>query len=395
MPPRRFVFLKLLLIRGIPVLFRPAAIAAEGIWLRDEHLLVFAIPLVSMALQISSIPVHQDYYLERKQPNAIGNSAKMYVASLTMVMILSALLLAFGLTAVYHNAIVVTIGVVLFFLSEKYFDELSRWVEFRKMFGAWFFIQLARSLWLMVPIFLNIFGVGYNLAFLCTALLVLFAIQAVFFGIIGFLPRISLKSSSAIRQKWIFILGAILPALYRQGPRLIVVSLFPSISHAFVSVAQLVQSTALLLDLKVQIPYRRLSARRPKLFYKIWRGFLRRIEISCIIIGLIYISAFSFLNFDGLSSLELSLMLLPIFVVEILGLSSLRLTLGLVPWFVKPCQLPLTYVSCLSIYLFAGLIYFFSNIHPPGLIVVLLLPLFNAFIGMIWGHIIELRHFKK
>jgi hypothetical protein len=254
---------------------------------------------------------------------------------------------------------------------------------------------LARSLWLIVPIFLNIFGVGYNLAFFCTALLVLFAIQAVFFGIIGFLPRISFKSFSVIRQKWIFILGAILPALYRQGPRLIVASLFPSISHAFVSVAQLVQSTALLLDLKVQIPYRRLSARRPKLFYKIWRSFFRRIEISCIIIGLIYISAFPFLNFDGLSSLELSLMLLPIFVVEILVLSSLRLTLGLVPWFVKPCQLPLTYVSCLSIYLFAGLIYFFSNIHPPGLIVALLLPLFNAFIGMIWGHIIELRHFKN
>lgn len=392
---KRLSRLRLLITRGLPLLFRPVAILAESALLDNGFLLVFMIPLVSMILLISSLPVHVQYFSELHRPAPDSLIARNYTASLTTIMLLSAVLLGIGMAAAATAPPLLILGTMVFYLTEKYFDELSRWFEFRRRFGIWFLIQSLRSAWLMIPIILAYFGMPYFAAFLIVVVAVLVGGLLAFRRVFGIWPKISSAGFALIREKWLFVLGTSLPAVYRQVPRLLVVGTFPSIAHIYVSTGQLVQVVALIFDVRVQIPYRRISVRRPRMFNRIWRSFLRVISLGSGVTGVLYIFGFSFLPIESMGPIALSAILIPIFTAEILVLASFTVNSGLVPWFVRPRQAFVTYSLCMVIYLAFAAVYYTFDIAGLGMQAVLLLPAINTLIGILWRYIFVARHFAR
>ena len=68
--------LKLLVLRAAPLFLRPAAIFLEAVLVSGDYVLIFVLPVAMMALTLSSIPLHLDYYKSFQDP--LGVAARLH-----------------------------------------------------------------------------------------------------------------------------------------------------------------------------------------------------------------------------------------------------------------------------------------------------------------------------
>jgi hypothetical protein len=217
--------IKLLLLRGAPLLIRPLAIALEGMLVPGQNIMVLAIPVAMLALTLSSIPVHLSYY--QSTGGAKPAKAREYASGLTIVVASTFLLLATILTFLdgQMSSLLVS-ATCMVFLIEKFSDESSRMLEFRKAFGSWFLIQLMRSGWMIVPVGLYLCGADYGVAFLVSAVVVAAVSALVFVNVTGVMFEVGRSGLGIIRRRLIFLTASFLPASYRQIPRIMITRLF-------------------------------------------------------------------------------------------------------------------------------------------------------------------------
>lgn len=389
----RLAFWGLLLLRGVPLFLRPAVIISEGRFLPNAFLLVEVIPFASLILMLSALPIHVDYFSHRQRPDPQSGIARGYASALTVVMLTGAIVLGIAMEAMTSASFKMTLCAIVYYLAEKYFDELSRWFEFQKHFGVWFVLQFTRSAWLFIPVGLAVAGLNYQGAFLWVAVAVLLLSKRLFSLVFGVGPCISWDALGPIKAKWLYVFGSSLPAIYRQAPRLLVVSWFPNIAHLYVSTAQVVQAASLMFDVRVLIPYRKISVRRPQLFNKLWLPFLRKIMICSGMTSAIYLVIALFWSWKGISYFDLGALFVPIFTAESLVLSALTFNAGLLPWFVARRKAAVTYGVCLAIYLCVIAACVTAKVQLWGVEAVFLLPALNVFMGIVWRWVVTARHF--
>lgn len=335
---------RLLALRGSPLFIRPLAIALEGLLVPGQNVLVLVLPIAMMALTISSIPVHLDYYQTR---DSIGSRfADEYSSALATIIIAVIPILACVLVLIDpHMGTVLIAATCMTFLIEKLSDESSRMLEFRKAFGYWFFVQLMRSSWLLLPIMFYFAGATYELAFLATSIAFTLIALAVFWRVtrLVLLPKIA--SIRQIRTKIIFLAASFLPASYRQIPRIMITRLFPDYAHLYLSTAQLAQAVALIFNVRFQIPYRKAIARKTVLFQR-WRHrlMMKFLLFPAIIAPLWLVASFG-LAAKGLPEIQFALLLLPLMVADALTFAILAVHMDYLQWLRHEARLMPTYLT--------------------------------------------------
>ncbi|MEO0973220.1 MAG: hypothetical protein AAFX85_08995, partial [Pseudomonadota bacterium] len=227
--------LRLLALRGVPLTFRPAAVLLEGALVPDAYVLTVVLPTAALALTVTSLPVHLDYFrADRHQPDyhALG---RRYMAGFTLVTVLGIFLSMLVAAPAHPTGIgpLLLVATASTYLNERFADEASRALEFRKAFGLWFLVQVLRSCWPMVPVALYLAGVSYDVAFLAVSVLATLGMAESFRRITGLVPRLAPEGVAAIRENSVFLVGSLLSAGFRQGPRLLVARLFPEQAHLF------------------------------------------------------------------------------------------------------------------------------------------------------------------
>lgn len=381
--------LKLLLLRAVPLVLRPVVILLEGYLVVDGDILVQTLPIAMMALTISSIPVHLDYY------RADGNDPKLaalgarYVSALIWVTIISLVVLA-GVLLLDMGGLLV-VAICLFFLIEKLADEISRMLEFRKAFVKWFLVQALRSGWMLIPIAASLAGLRYELAFVASTALATVAFALLFVRVTGLAPRLDLDGLSAIRGNLVFLAGSFLPATYRQVPRILVARLFPDQAHIFLATAQLTQAVGLLFNVRFQIPYRKVIARKTRRFQKLVQPAMLRLLLIPAIIAPLSLAAGLLLPVDTLTGLPLAVALLPLLLGDAIAFAILAAHLGYLPWFERRRAVLVTYI--VNGLLLLGLLALFQVPQVGEHLSILSITSSFILLGLAWLAVIQLRHF--
>lgn len=389
--PMRFG--RLVALRALPLFLRPAAVAAEGLLPGDGQVLVVTIPLVALALTMSSIPVHVDYFTSSERQYDHERKGADYCAALTIILICGCLALpAFaGMTALVRDPFIL-LALPAFFISEKLIDEVSRLIEFRKQFAAWSAIQALRSFWLFVPLAFAYRGMSYEAAFLSVSLAVAAGSLALFVRVYGLRLNLSVRGFGLIRDKAFYLLGASLPALYRQGPRIAVASMFPAFAHIYLVAAQVTQAIALLFDVRFSIPYRKMSARHPRLFHAAWGAKMAVIAGCFLGLACLYLLPVMLAGLPPLDNALLAALLAPLLVVEGLTLSLFTFCAGLMPWFVRQYSASRTYAACLAVHAVLALA-LASTFAAGDQRLLVAIPAANLLGGLAWRAIVVSRHF--
>lgn len=385
--------MKLLLLRAFPLILRPAVIFFEGSTLNDKYLIIIVLPIAMMALTISSIPIHLDYFSSSSKQWKTNNIGKIYISSLSWLILISLIVLCVFLYLLSSElkAEVIFIIILVFFI-EKISDEISRFLEFKKNFIKWFFIQVLRSAWMFVPIFLTLIGYDYVISFLAVASICAVCMFLLFVMLTGLKPELSFVGIKPIWKNLVFLIGSILPASYLQIPRILIVKLFPDYAHAYMVVSQLGQGVGLLFNVKHQIPYRKAIARRTILFQKTLFPAMKRYLYAITFFLIVYIFVLKFVNFDDLNQFRLMFLLAPIVCVDSLMFAILTSHLGYLPWFVTRKSIFKTYTICLCVGApFALFLYSLSIIlNAFNLIMV---PMLTIGVGFLWLSLILKRYF--
>ena len=326
--------MRLLIQRGSVLLLRPVAVLAEGAFVPGGNVLIHVLPIAAMALTASSVPVHLQFMIMAPGKPERQAVARAYVGGLVNVTLIALSILSAILLVVWPAIDpVLLLSICCVFLVEKFSDELTRYFEFGKRYNLWFAVQVARSGWLFVPILLAASGYAYDFAFLASALISALASTTLFFIATGLKPRFSIMGWGVMRTNGVFLSGAILLALHRQGPRIVVAHLFPQVAHVFQAVAQLGQGASLLFNIKYQIPYRRLIARRPMLFERRFEPIFKRLlwlafGMTAVGLAVHVILPASPDAADG----TILTSLVPIMIADALAFSVLSAYFGYMPW---------------------------------------------------------------
>lgn len=386
--------LRLLLLRAVPLFFRPAAVLFEGAVIAENYFLVMVLPIAMMALTISSIPVHLDYF--KCLPNNPGYNrlAKKYISSLAWLILASLLVLSVILILLplgLDGGLLIAICLV--FLVEKLADETSRILEFRKAFVNWFLVQSFRSGWLFLPIIVSLFGLAYEVAFLTIAALSCIFMYYIFYRVSGLAPCFDREGFSPIRDNLVFLAGSVLPSSYRQVPRIVVAKVYPEQAHIFLAMAQLAQGIGLIFNVRFQIPYRKLIARRTVVFQRLLQPTMLWILMPSGVIAIAYLAIPFFTPEEALSNATLALLLAPVMLADALTFAILAAHLGYLPWFVGRKKALGTYLLCLAAVGggISGLYYF----DIRGALTLLMVPSITVIIGFFWIMIIVIRHFRR
>ena len=390
--PARPMTIKLLLLRGAPLLIRPLAIALEGMLVPGQNIMVLAIPVAMLALTLSSIPVHLSYY--QSTDGTEQAKASEYASGLTIVIASTFLLLATILTILdgQMGSLLVS-ATCMVFLIEKFSDESSRMLEFRKAFGSWFLVQLMRSGWMIIPVGLYLCGADYEVAFLVSAVVVAAVSALVFVKVTGVMFEMGRSGLDIIRCRLIFLAASFLPASYRQIPRIMITRLFPDYAHIYLATAQLAQAAALLFNVRFQIPYRKAIARKTAIVQRLRHNLMMRIlTIPALIVpvGLVV----GFLNFPNeLSSAWLTGLLLPLLVGDAIAFAILVAHMDYLQWLRGQANLLWTYIACamllgvfLVLLLTSGVI---ERINIVGLVAAFML------LGLAWVAILVKMNFSN
>jgi len=127
--------IRLFFLRVLPLLLRPAVVLLEGAIVQNTHLIVVLLPVTMMALMISSVPVHLEYFRTHPGHAEYAILARRYIAALSLLTAFSVCLLATLLLFLPLGFGPILVGAIcLTFLIEKLADETSRALEFRKNF---------------------------------------------------------------------------------------------------------------------------------------------------------------------------------------------------------------------------------------------------------------------
>lgn len=386
--------IKLLLLRAVPLFFRPAAVLLEGAVVTEKYFLVMVMPVAMMALTISSVPIHLDYFKCRSGRPEYSQLARVYISSLswltlaslvTLCMVLSLIPLGLGSEAM--------IAICLVFLIEKLSDETSRILEFRKSFVSWFCVQSFRSGWLFFPIFASFMGLNYEVIFLVIATISCVFAYYIFHRVSGLSPCFSREGFSPIRDNLVFLVGSFLPSSYRQMPRILVAKIYPEQAHVFLAMAQLAQGIGLLFNVRFQIPYRRLIARRTIVFQRLVQPTMLRILVPSGLIAIVYLIVPSFVIQESLSDIALALLLAPIMISDALTFSILAAHLGYLPWFASKGSALAAYLLCLSL---AAIVVSVSlGSSAISSMSILAVPAMTTSVGFAWLLMIKVGFFSR
>lgn len=386
---------RLLVLRLVPLLMRPAAVVLEGALLSDGYILILLMPVAMMALTISSIPVHLDYF--RSHAGMAGHirlgqiySSAFSWLTLVSLMVLAGLLmvLPLGFSPLLISAICLT------FLIEKLADETCRTLEFSKAFVKWFLVQSLRSGWFILPVGVSLTGADYGDSFLAFAGLILILMALAFLRVTGLRPRLGLDGMAEIGTNLVFLAGSLLSAGYVQLPRLLVAKLFPEQAHVYLATTQLCQGASLIFSVQYQIPYRKIIARRPKLFQRRMWPTMLRLLVPVVLTAILYLAgdASSLLAYPSRDIVQVAL-LLPILTADTLMLVVLSAHLGYLQWFVGKYSAFMTYLICIGT---AGL--WAALLVSSGLWQVLSLlavPALTILTGAVWLFIVIMRYFRR
>lgn len=383
---------KLLLLRAVPLFLRPAAVLLEGVVIAENHFLVIVLPIAMMALTTSSIPVHLDYFKSLPGSLSYDRLAKQYISALTWLTLVSILVLVaififfpFGLGELLFFAI------CLVFLTEKIADEASRILEFRKDFVSWFFVQAFRSGWFFIPIIASVFGFSYEVAFLMIAALICIFMYYVFRRVSGLVPCFEREGLAQICDNLVFLIGSFLPSSYRQMPRIVVAKLYPEQAHIFLAMAQVAQGVGLIFNVRYQIPYRKVIARRTIIFQRLMQPTMLRVLMPSGLIALAYFMIPYFVAQESLSNNILALLLAPVMIADALTFSILAAHLGYLPWFVKKNIALTCYILCIGAAVLVGAL--FSSV-VVGHVSLLSVPSLTMIVGFIWLLLIKVQFFS-
>lgn len=387
------MMLKLLFLRASPLMLRPAVIILEGYLLMDGDILVLTLPIGMLALTISSIPVHIEYY--RTDKNSFNRQAlgEQYVSGLLWITLLSLVILAAALLTTNLGMGGWQIaGTCLFFLVEKQADEISRLFEFQKAFVKWFLVQIARSAWMILPILAALAGLSYELSFVIAAALTVAAFAVLFLKVTGLQIVIDRSGLVIIGKNLIYLFGSFLPASYRQLPRILVARLFPEQAHIFLATAQLTQGVGLLFNVRFQIPYRKLIARKTRLFQRQVQPAMLRLLVIPVVVAPIWLLGGMLLSFIDWTGITLGLALFPLLMADALMFAIIAAHLGYLPWFERRSRVLVTYLINIGLLLALMIMYELPQIDRHLSVVTIA----SSFIllGMAWLAIIQFRHFR-
>jgi|TARA_A100001391_G_scaffold184988_4_gene153285 hypothetical protein len=385
--------IRLLLIRALPLFFRPAAIIAEAILLHGSDVLVIVLPVASLALSISSVPVHVDFYRSSAGDKEHANRGRDYASAVTAVLLIGlfsivVLLLAlpFASGALVVAAIAVTFGV------EKIADEVSRALEFQKNFLSWFWVQVIRSIWLLLPIVVaRVSSMDYEVAFVCFSMLAFLGFWVLFYFVTGLSLGMGLRGYTLVRDKLPFLLGNALPGIYRQLPRVLVSSMFPQYAHSFLAVAQVCQGAGLLYNVRFQIPFRKVIAHRTRLFQARMRPLMAKYVLIIFATALTYL--FAGFVAPHVEPVVLAILLVPLLLADAVFFSILSATVGYVAWSSQTEVAVLTFAICLLV--IVGSLGILAAAFVSTQLSVVQIPAVAIIIGVSCLAIINARHFPK
>lgn len=385
----------LLLLRVLPLLLRPVAIILEGALLSDNYILIQLMPVAMMALIISSIPVHLDYFRSHAGQEGHARLSRAYIAALSWLTLFSMAVLT-GLLVVLPLGFgpLLIAAICLTFLIEKLADETSRALEFRKAFVKWFLVQSLRSGWFIMPVAVSLTGADYGQTFLAFSALILILMALTFWWVTGLRPCLSREGLAPIRTNLVFLVGNFLTSGYLQLPRLLISKFFPAQAHVYLVTAQLCQGAALIFSVRYQIPYRKIIARRPLLFQRrMWRA-MRGFLLSVVLAALLYLAgAAGNLLVPSPSDIAMTTLLVPILIADALMFAVLSAHLNYLQWFASKCSALTTYLICIFV---AGLLA--TLLTGSGLWQVLPLfavPALTILTGAAWLLIMNMRYFRR
>lgn len=385
--------LRLLIIRASPLLLRPSVVLLEGHLVTDGFVLVWVLPISMLALAISSFPVHIEYF---RATSAISQHADEYISALSWLTVIS-IVIMFPLLLILPldlNLSIVIATCATFFI-EKLADEVSRSLEFQKQFANWLYVQLLRSGWFFFPIMTFLLGYTYTKSFLVFSLITAIVMFFVFLHITGLMPRWSGQGLRLINKKSVFLLGSCLPASYRHLPRLVAAKVFPEQVHIYLAVAQLCQGIGLLFNVRYNIPYRKIIARRTQLFQNRLRPLIRRLVMPISLIAAIYIVISPVLGkYDPSYAIFIAL-LVPIIVADTLNFTILSLHFGYIPWFCDKWNALITYSICalMACIVIAMIMIIVVPLKWTDYVSIYHIPAGTIMIGLMWLVIITQRHF--
>lgn len=380
-------------MRAVPLVIRPMVILLEGYLVTGGNILVLTLPIAMMALTISSIPVYIDYYRAEQSNPARQAMGEQYISGLLWVTLISlAVLAAVLIVADLGMGGWLIVATCLVFLIEKASTEVSRMLEFRKAFVKWFLVQIARSGWMLLPIMASFAGQSYERAFVVSAALATVVFVVLFLKVTRLRIVFDRHGLTAIRGNLIYLAGSIMPASYLQLPRILVARLFPEQAHIFLATAQLAQGVGLVFNVRFQIPYRQLIARKTQLFQKLVQPAILRLLLIPALIAPFWMIGSILLAVDTLVGIALGTVLFPLLVADSLMFAILSAHLGYLPWFERRRRVFVTYV----INIIALMILLIAIVAPPVVGTLSIFTVVPAFTMFGLGSIVVIisRHFR-
>lgn len=383
---------KLLVFRALPLFLRPLVIILEGALVDDGYILIFLLPLTMLVVTLTSIPVHIDYYKSNFEQGYSSTIKVAYEASLTWIIIVGIAIvfsIEYFISSIDGLNLLVLFSAVFLFIVEKFSDETSRMLEFKKKYYYWFLIQCVRSGWMLFPLFLFILGFDYEKSFLIISFLLLIPIFIIFKAVTGLSLKTDCIGFSVIFKNIIFLFGSALMASYRQVPRILVAKMYPEYAHLYLSVAQIAQSSSILFNVKYQVPYRKLIARKTRIIQKKLQPTIFKILVPCLLIVFFYFFIHCFFDFKKIGDLIFVIIMLPILLSDAIIFSILAAHLGYLTWFAERNKILILYfVLSISSIFFCFIYYTFIGINITSI------PAMVSFIGFFWFMIIKIIFFR-
>lgn len=382
--------LRLLAQRASVLFLRPAAILAEGLFVPGGNILIFVLPIAALALTMSSVPVYLDFMRTTEHHLDRREIERNYISSLLMTTLLALVILAFTLSWTRTGG-VLFLSILATFVVEKFADELTRFYEFKRQYNRWFLTQLWRSVWLFIPMALAFAAWNYRLAFLGLATLTALGAVVQFFLATKLRPAFDRKGWSVIRSNSPFLGSSALLAVHRQAPRIAVAHFFPHYAHAFQAISQIGQGASLLFNVRFQIPYRKLIARRTVRFERVFRHIFQRLAVVAVALMTAAILVLGLAGYVGMRETLFFAALGFAMVADALVFSLFSAYLGYLPWFVRPSSATVTLAldGALFVLIF-GLAFFAVQTLGGSLVIV---PVATTLLSLASIALIRYRHF--
>lgn len=308
---------------------------AEGFLLHGQNLLVFILPTAAMALTMSSVPIYLEFFGTSESHIDRDRIGRDYISALIAVIIMAITILSIIMTYLKVGGLVF-LSILLVFGIEKFADELTRFYEFKREYNRWFAVQLARGLWIFLPIGFALLGFDYQISFFTAACFTALAMTVQFFLATKLRASLNIVACKSIFENIPFLGSSALLASNRQIPRLVVAYLFPSAAHIFQAMAQISQGVSLIFNVRFMVPYRKMIARRTIAFERVLRPSLSKIAASAI--GISLLGALVAMMDPRPHARVFMAGLAIVMLADAVAFSLMSVYLGLIPWFMKPSK---------------------------------------------------------